>query len=166
MISVNRRLHGFGVKLTALGNKVVRDLLWSTDSMAWSFAARRQDRNQNDWREARAFAEKVSTFLRSTVSRSLISKEAGLFVQRGGMGIRGQGGESRIVNGRTRIGAVQRYATSLQPSHYAKDSNGSSSRTAFRYASFNPFTPNNHSSRTPDARAIRRLRRKVSGEMN
>jgi hypothetical protein len=53
------RLHGFGLKITALGNKVVRDLLWSADSMAWSFAARRQGRNQNDWREAKAFADKV-----------------------------------------------------------------------------------------------------------
>jgi hypothetical protein len=53
------RIHGFGVKLTALGNKVVRDLLWSADSMAWSFAARWQGRDPNDWRVARAFVEKV-----------------------------------------------------------------------------------------------------------
>ena len=54
------RIHAFDVKLTALGNKIVRDLLWSADSMAWSFAARWQGRNPNDWREAAAFTEKVN----------------------------------------------------------------------------------------------------------
>jgi hypothetical protein len=54
------RCHGFGLKVTALGNKVVRGLLWSADSMAWSFAARWQGRNPNDWREARAFVEKMA----------------------------------------------------------------------------------------------------------
>jgi hypothetical protein len=53
------RLHLFGVKLTALKNATVRDLTWSADSMAWSFAARRQGRNPNDWWEARAFVKKV-----------------------------------------------------------------------------------------------------------
>jgi hypothetical protein len=52
--------HLFGVKLTALKNAVVRDLTWSTDSLAWSFAARRQGRDPNDWREAQAFVEKVA----------------------------------------------------------------------------------------------------------
>jgi len=54
-------LHGFGIKTTALGSGVVRDCLASADSMAWSFAARRQGRDQNDWREARAFAERIET---------------------------------------------------------------------------------------------------------
>jgi hypothetical protein len=53
------RTHGFGLKITALGNKFVRELLWSADSMAWSFAARWQGRNANDWREAQAFVEKL-----------------------------------------------------------------------------------------------------------
>lgn len=53
------RFHGFGLKITALGNTVVRDLLWTADSMAWSFAARWQGRNANDWREAQAFVAKV-----------------------------------------------------------------------------------------------------------
>jgi hypothetical protein len=57
------RLHLFGVKLTALKNEVVRDLAWSADSMAWSFAARRQGRNQNHWREARAFVEKMQALI-------------------------------------------------------------------------------------------------------
>jgi hypothetical protein len=54
------RLHGFGLKITALGNKVVRDLLWSADSMAWSFAARYRGGGQNDWHVAEAFVQRVS----------------------------------------------------------------------------------------------------------
>jgi hypothetical protein len=53
------RLHGFGLKLTALRDAAVRSLLHSADSMAWSFAARREGRNANDWREAQAFNESV-----------------------------------------------------------------------------------------------------------
>lgn len=45
------RLHGFGVKATALRSPLVRAWLYSADSMAWCFAARRQGRNQNDFRE-------------------------------------------------------------------------------------------------------------------
>ena len=54
------RLHGFGVKLTALKSQLIRDRLYSADSMAWSFAARKQGRNPNDWREAQAFAMRVA----------------------------------------------------------------------------------------------------------
>lgn len=46
------RLHGFGLKTTALANPLVRSLLETADSMAWSFAARRAGRNPNDWKEA------------------------------------------------------------------------------------------------------------------
>jgi hypothetical protein len=53
------RLHGFGVKKTALMHPGVRDLLDTADSMAWSFAARKQGRNANDWREAKAFATTI-----------------------------------------------------------------------------------------------------------
>ena len=49
------RLHGFGVKTTALGSRLVRELLHTADSMAWSFAARRQGRNANDVKEAIRF---------------------------------------------------------------------------------------------------------------
>lgn len=49
------RLHGFGLKTTALGSATVRDALHTADSMAWSFAARKQGRNANDWREAARF---------------------------------------------------------------------------------------------------------------
>lgn len=53
------RLHGFGLKTTALSSWVVRDCLYSADSMAWSFAARKQGRNANDWREAANFARRI-----------------------------------------------------------------------------------------------------------
>lgn len=49
------RLHGFGLKTTALGDGGVFDLLHTADSMAWSFAARKQGRNGNDYREAKRF---------------------------------------------------------------------------------------------------------------
>jgi hypothetical protein len=53
------RLHGFGLKTTSLANALVRDALYSADSMAWSFAARRQGRNGNDPAEGAAFAEAI-----------------------------------------------------------------------------------------------------------
>jgi hypothetical protein len=53
------RLHGFGLKQTALSSGVVRAALSTADSMAWSFNARRNGRNANDWREAKAFADRI-----------------------------------------------------------------------------------------------------------
>lgn len=53
------RLHGFGVKTTALQHAGVRQMLDTADSMAWSFAARKERRNGNDWREARKFSEVI-----------------------------------------------------------------------------------------------------------
>lgn len=53
------RLHGFGLKQTALASGVVQAMLWSADSMAWSFAARREGRNANDWREADAYVRRI-----------------------------------------------------------------------------------------------------------
>lgn len=52
-------LHGFGLKTTGLSDPDVRSLLYTADSMAWSFAARREGRNPNDWREALAFIERI-----------------------------------------------------------------------------------------------------------
>ncbi len=54
------RLHGFGLKLTALRSATVRALLHSADSMAWSFSARKQGRSGNDWREAARFVRRVA----------------------------------------------------------------------------------------------------------
>ncbi len=45
-------LHGFGLKTTALSDPLVRAQLHTADSMAWSFHARKNGRNANDWREA------------------------------------------------------------------------------------------------------------------
>lgn len=53
------RLHGFGLKTTALANATIRDSFETADSMAWSFAARREGRNANDWTEAEAFHKVV-----------------------------------------------------------------------------------------------------------
>lgn len=54
------QLHGFGIKRTALSSAVVREFLHSADSMAWSFAARRQGRNANDYREAEQYRRYVA----------------------------------------------------------------------------------------------------------
>lgn len=53
------RLHGFGIKQTSLLHPGVRSMLYSADSMAWSFAARKQGRDGNSWKEAKAFADRV-----------------------------------------------------------------------------------------------------------
>jgi hypothetical protein len=54
------RLHGFGVKKTALLHPGVRDLLHSADSMAWSFHHRRTRTGRaNDWRAADEFRQEV-----------------------------------------------------------------------------------------------------------
>ncbi|TAV98483.1 hypothetical protein ELI24_08835 [Rhizobium ruizarguesonis] len=52
-------LHGFGVKITSLLHPGVRDLLATADSMAWSYAARKQGRDANDWREADRLVRRV-----------------------------------------------------------------------------------------------------------
>lgn len=59
------RLHGFGCKKTALGSREVMGMLYSADSLAWSFAARKArhagdlSRDANNWREARAWADTI-----------------------------------------------------------------------------------------------------------
>jgi hypothetical protein len=63
------KLHGFGVKTTALAWAGVRDNLESADSMAWSFAARWEKGNPNDWREAVKFQNKINN---QSVQLSLI----------------------------------------------------------------------------------------------
>ena len=54
------RLHAFGLKKTALKFERVSGLLESCDSMAWSFAARRQGRDPNDWREALQYTDDIN----------------------------------------------------------------------------------------------------------
>lgn len=53
------KLHGFGIKKTSLAVPRICHLLYSADSMAWSYAARKQGRNQHDWREAKRFENQI-----------------------------------------------------------------------------------------------------------
>lgn len=55
------RLHWFGLKTTALADPLVRSLLETADSMAWSFHARINGRNGNDYREAQRWAENITS---------------------------------------------------------------------------------------------------------
>ena len=55
------RLHGFGLKTTALSSGLVQHLLETADSMAWSFNARRNGRNANDWREAKLWTARITS---------------------------------------------------------------------------------------------------------
>lgn len=57
------RLHGFGLKITSLLNPEIRSLLKSSDSMAWSYAARREGRSPNSWIEAKNYEEKVRALI-------------------------------------------------------------------------------------------------------
>ena len=52
-------LHGFGLKSTALKSGIVDQLLYTADSMAWSYAARIKGGNGNDWREARKWTSRI-----------------------------------------------------------------------------------------------------------
>lgn len=56
------KLHGFGLKLTALSYGPIRDMLFTADSMAWSYSARMKGRNGNSWLEAKDFTNKVNNF--------------------------------------------------------------------------------------------------------
>jgi hypothetical protein len=53
------RLHGFGLKSTALASGLVTHLLETADSMAWSFAARMGGRNGNCWKEAMRWTDRI-----------------------------------------------------------------------------------------------------------
>jgi len=55
------RLHGFGLKKTALANASIVKHLHSSDSMSWSFHARINGRgpDANDWREADRFRSHI-----------------------------------------------------------------------------------------------------------
>lgn len=55
------RLHGFGLKITALNRPEIRALLHSADSMAWSFNARKNGRSAHDWTQAEAYRQRVVT---------------------------------------------------------------------------------------------------------
>lgn len=61
------RLHGFGIKFTALERPTVRQLLYSADSMAWSFAGMyekyRGKKDENDPRRALEYAADVEQLI-------------------------------------------------------------------------------------------------------
>lgn len=57
------RLHGFGVKQTALFNAAVREYFDTTDSMAWSYAARMRGGDGNSPVEAQAFVDRIGAVL-------------------------------------------------------------------------------------------------------
>lgn len=59
LVRPDLRLHGFGLKTTALRTPYIRALLYSADSMAWSFAARREGRDANSWEEAKRFEQAI-----------------------------------------------------------------------------------------------------------
>ena len=69
------RLHGFGLKLLALKRSTVRTLLYSSDSMAWSFGARkvsrRTGRSINRLAAARAYVSKVEAICQPEPERSI-----------------------------------------------------------------------------------------------
>ncbi len=68
------RLHGFGLKTTALADDEVRSRLYTADSMGWSFAARLQGRNGNDWREAATFTHRIETMrIQHSLFRELVA---------------------------------------------------------------------------------------------
>lgn len=53
------RLHGFGLKTTALKSNYICQMLYSADSMAWSYRARRNGGNANGLNEALIFYQEV-----------------------------------------------------------------------------------------------------------
>lgn len=69
------RLHGFGLKKTSLDNVTIRALLETADSMAWSFAARKNGTGANDWRNAASFKKGIE--IEPTGQRHFIELLAG-----------------------------------------------------------------------------------------
>ena len=59
------QLHGFGLKITALKSPAVVAMLASSDSMAWSDAARKEGGDRNAWQTAAAYAERVEALVNS-----------------------------------------------------------------------------------------------------
>lgn len=53
------KLHGFGLKITALSKGTIRALLESADSMAWSYSARKNNQDANCWRNAEKFRVRI-----------------------------------------------------------------------------------------------------------
>lgn len=61
------RLHGFGLKKTYLKHAGINHMLHSADSMAWSYAARRDPHaSANDYREAQRFVSDIEDAIQRT----------------------------------------------------------------------------------------------------
>lgn len=75
------RLHGFGVKLTALKDPEVRSLLHSADSMAWSYHARKHGRDANSPAEALGFAIKVAEAANDNTSADQAREALGRYLE-------------------------------------------------------------------------------------
>lgn len=54
------KLHGFGLKITALASGIIDQLLHTADSMAWSFSARKAGRDRNSWKEAKRWTKSIT----------------------------------------------------------------------------------------------------------
>jgi len=54
------KLHGFGLKKTALSDAYIVSMLYSADSMAWSYAARREGKDRNGVEEALGYLTNIS----------------------------------------------------------------------------------------------------------
>jgi hypothetical protein len=59
------KLHGFGIKTTALAVPAIRESFYSADSMAWSYHARKQGRDQHSIDEALMFETKIASICSS-----------------------------------------------------------------------------------------------------
>jgi hypothetical protein len=77
------KLHGFGLKTKALANAYLLSLLFSADSMAWSYSARRNGGNRNGLREASEFWDKITRIQGTNAYQfsMLFSKEKEIYHQ-------------------------------------------------------------------------------------
>lgn len=69
------RLHGFGLKITALADRRVISLLHTADSMAWSYAARVEGRNANGIDEAQAYTARIKSLIRAANANPFIEDQ-------------------------------------------------------------------------------------------
>lgn len=67
------RLHGFGVKVTSLSDATVASLLETADSLAWSYAARKNHGDPNSKWVARAWEARILTALGLPFGENLAS---------------------------------------------------------------------------------------------
>ena len=66
------RLHGFGLKLTALADCYINSMLYSADSMAWSYHSRRCGGNANGLSEAVEFYNRINTIKGSKANQLVL----------------------------------------------------------------------------------------------